>query len=283
MAFARKFITVNVQLENGQFSGGGKSATIKGHRVAVAIEQPGSPDMGKATVSIFGLPLDMMNRLTKLPYTQEAVGQNYITIEAGEEGGQSGIAFKGTIFAAFADIVQPIAALRIDALAGLYSAVASADPTSRKGPTDVANLMGDLAKMAQLTLENNGVNCKVSNPYLPSSPRQQIKALADAAGINWVIEKDTLAIWPKDGSRKGGAVKVGPKTGLVGYPRYTASGIEVTTVFNPQFIYGGSIEVESQLTPACGTWYIVNVAHEIECEAPGGRWFSILSCTRTKV
>jgi hypothetical protein len=30
---------------------------------------------------------------------------------------------------------------------------------------------------------------------------------------------------------------------MVGYPRYTASGIEVTTMWNPNFLYGGSIQV----------------------------------------
>ena len=77
-------------------------------------------------------------------------------------------------------------------------------------------------------------------------------------------------------------MKVSKTTSMVGYPRYTASGIEVTTMWNPNFLYGGSIQVESDLTPACGTWYIVNIADELESETPNGRWYTILTCTKLK-
>ncbi len=283
MAFARKFINVTIQLEKGNFNQGSNKATVKGHRVAVAIEQNGSPDAGKATCSIYGLPLSMMNQLTQLPFMSEAIGKNSILIEAGEGDDTSKKAFSGTIFAAFADIHAPIAALRIDAMAGLYNAVAPAKPTTAEGSQDVAQLLGQIAKQGQLTLENNDVNCKVRDQYLPGSNRQQIKRLAEAAGINWLIENDTLAIWPKNGSRKSAAPTISKKTGMVGYPRYTASGIEVVTTWNPNLVYGGSVKVESDLTPACGTWYIVNIAHELESETPNGKWFTILSCSRLQV
>lgn len=283
MAFARKFINVTIQLEKGNFNKGSNKATIKGHRVAVAIEQNGSPDAGKATCSIYGLPLSDMNQLTQLPFMSEAIGKNSILIEAGEGDDTPKKAFSGTIFAAFADIHAPIAALRVDAMAGLYNAVAPAKPMTAQGSQDVAQLLGQIAQQGQLTLENNGVNCKVRDQYLPGSNRQQIKRLAEAAGINWLIENDTLAIWPKNGSRKSTVPVVSPKTGLVGYPRYTASGIEVVTTWNPNLLYGGSVKVESDLTPACGTWYIVNIAHELESETPNGKWFTILSCSRLQV
>ncbi|MCJ2087140.1 hypothetical protein MKK88_14260 [Methylobacterium sp. E-005] len=284
MTFAKKYIDVKIQLEKGDFPGGGNSLTLKGHRVEAAIEQNGSPDTGKATVSIYGLSLSVMNSLTVLPQNMTAIGQNTVTIMPYEEGSAPSIAYKGTIFQAFPDLrSQPTAAFRIDALTALYQAVQTAKPTTAPGSSDVATLMEQLAGMAQLTLENNDVNCKVRNVYLPSSPRQQIKQLADAAGINWVIENDTLAIWPRNGSRKGNAVKISSSTGMVGYPTYSASGIDVTTLFNSNYRYGGSVEVQSDLTPACGTWYIVNIVHEVECEKPGGKWFTTLSCSRLQI
>jgi hypothetical protein len=69
-------------------------------------------------------------------------------------------------------------------------------------------------------------------------------------------------------------------TGMVGYPRYTASGIEVTTMWNPNFLYGGSIQVESDLTPACGTWYIVNIAHECTTCRWASRFPTHVQCSR---
>ena len=74
--------------------------------------------------------------------------------------------------------------------------------------------------------------------------------------------------------------KVSPSTGMRGYPAFTSSGIEVTTLFNPTLQYGGNIQVESQLTPACGTWNIYNLAHELESEIPSGKWFTTLSASK---
>ncbi|SDO44287.1 hypothetical protein SAMN05216360_1232 [Methylobacterium phyllostachyos] len=283
MTFSRKYIDVSISLSNGEFQGGGNTAKLSGLRVLCGIENAGSPDMGKATVSIYGLPLTLLNQLTQMPYNSDAIGQNTITIMPREKGGQSGIGFKGTIIRSFADIEQPLGALRVDALAGVYEAVAEAKPTSRAGSTDVAQLMGQLANMAGLTLENNDVQCKVMNPYLPSSARQQIKSLARMAGINWYIENGTLAIWPKNGSRQGASTQISPQTGMRGYPRFTASGIEVTTLYNASFKYGGSVEVQSDLKPACGIWYITNSYHELESETPRGKWFTTLSCSKLKI
>ena len=36
---------------------------------------------------------------------------------------------------------------------------------------------------------------------------------------------------------------------------------------------------KANCTPACGTWNISNVAHEIESMVPNGQWFSIVQAT----
>ena len=59
-----------------------------------------------------------------------------------------------------------------------------------------------------------------------------MRALAKAAGIHWLIDRDAVAIWPKGKARQGGGTKVSPQTGMRGYPAFTSCGIEVTTLFN---------------------------------------------------
>lgn len=169
---------------------------------------------------------------------------------------------------------------RIEALAGLYTQVAPAEPTSVKGSADVAQTIERIAKAAGYRFENNGVNVKVMNPYVWGDANHQMKALADAAGIQWVIDRDTVAIWSTGKARQGDATRVSPSSGLVGYPAFTSSGIEVTTTFNPTLQYGGTIEVESQLKPACGKWNIVNLDHMLESELPRGKWFTTVSASK---
>lgn len=275
MTFSRKCIDLGLQLANGQFEGGGNSSTVKGHRVSVAIEQPGSPDLAKAAIAIFGLPLSVMNKLTVLPSDLTHVGQNFVSVSAYEEGQKPALVFKGTIMAGFVDArSQPEVGFRIEALAGLYTAVAPAETTSVKGSADVAQTFERIAKAAGYQFENGGVSVKVANPYLWGDANNQMRALADAAGIEWVIDRDTVAIWPRGKSRQGDSTKISPSTGMRGYPAFTSSGIEVVTTFNPTLKYGGKIEVESQLKPACGQWNVINVAHELESELPRGKWFT---------
>ncbi|MCJ2049370.1 baseplate hub protein [Methylobacterium sp. J-070] len=281
MTFTRKYLDVQFQLANGQFEGGGNSAYLKGHRVSVVIEQAGSPDSGKAAIGIFGLSLSMMNQLTILPSQLNAVGQNYVTVLAYEDGTSPSVVFKGTIIAGFVDArAQPQVAFRIEALAGAYTAVAPTEPTSVQGSTDVAQTFERVAKKAGYQFENNGVAVKLMNPYLWGDANSQMRALAHAAGIQWVIDRDTVAIWIRGKSRQGGPTKVSPSTGMRGYPAFTSSGIEVTTLYNPALQYGGSIEVESQLKPACGKWNIYNIAHELESETPAGKWFTTISASK---
>jgi len=41
----------------------------------------------------------------------------------------------------------------------------------------------------------------------------------------------------------------------------------------PTLAYGQNIEVQSSITPACGTWNIHYLEYDLECETPNGRWF----------
>ena len=49
-----------------------------------------------------------------------------------------------------------------------------------------------------------------------------------------------------------------------------------TTLFNPAIRFGGNIRLETSNTPAAGTWTVYNLAHALECETPGGEWFTVV-------
>lgn len=280
MTFARKYIDISFELASGQFGGGGNNATVKGLRVLAMIHTPGGAAMGQLECAIYGLPLSAMNQLTTLGTQFTLYNQNKIKLKAYEEGQQPAMVFSGTITTAFADIRQPEGCLRVSALAGLFEAVKPTEPVSQKGSTDVSQTMKQIAGKAGLQFEDNGVNVKVMNPYLFGSPRQQALILAKAAGIEWVIENDTLAIWKPDQARQGGGATISPQTGMVGYPRYTQAGLEVTTLFNPSIKYGTSVTVQSELTPACGSWTVLDQIYNLETEVPGGKWFCTLTLGR---
>jgi hypothetical protein len=280
MAFTRKRIDVSISLANGNFSGGGNTYNAKGNRVTALIHKPGGGDMGTLDCGIYGLPLSVMNQLTTLGTQSTLINQNTITLKAYEEGQQPAMVFKGTISSAFADMRgMPAACLRVQALAGLLEAVKPVEPTSVKGSADVGQTMGQIAKKAGLQFENSGVNVKIANPYLWGAAGLQALHLAEAAGIEHIIDNGTLAIWPRDKPRQGDASTVQPPQ-MIGYPAYTQAGLEVTTLFDPTIKYGGSVTVKSDLKPACGKWVIIDLNYNLEAEVPRGRWECTLTLNR---
>jgi hypothetical protein len=167
----------------------------------------GSPAYNSADVQIAGLPLAIMNQLSRVGLQAAAVRNNIITVRAGnEEEGTLPTVFRGVIQEAWPDFSNPTEAVFcINANTGLLAAMKPAAPTSYTGSTDVATIMGTLARQMGYTLENNGVTIQLSNPYLAGSARDQALSVAEAAGIYVYFEDDggVMAICPKDASRGG--------------------------------------------------------------------------------
>lgn len=275
MSFTQKAITYTISLASG---GGG---TIHaGLRSTCEIINAIGVACGTAHIVIYGMTLSEMNSLTTYGTQLNLTSQNFILVEAGDSASNMSLIFKGTILHAWVDAQNmPEVCFRIEALAGGYEAVAPSKVTSVQGAGDVSTIMGQLAQKAGLQFENNNINVKLSNLYLSGSYRQQILELAEHAGIQWIIDKGALAIWPTGQARQGSGVTISKQTGMVGYPAYYSAGIIVTTLFNPSLVAGGKIQVQSELTPANGTWNIVNLVHELDAVTPHGRWFSIIKAT----
>ncbi len=186
--------------------------------------------------------------------------------------------FQGTIFHAWMDAqATPDVAFRVEAQAGLVEAMKPIAPTSVQGSGDTATIMGQLAKTMGLNFENNNVNVKLSNPYFHGTGRTQALHLAEAAGIEWIIDNGKLAIWNKGQARSGAATMVSKDTIMVGYPGLTQWGVVVKTLFDPTLTYGGQIQVQSDITPACGMWIIYALEYDLASMMPHGPWFCLIS------
>lgn len=290
MTFTRKRIDVTFTLAattdaagnvTGQptFTGAGagaNSVTLSGYRTSAHIVKAGGASQGEAHIRIYGMSLELMNQLSTLGRTPVIIGRNEIAISAGDEAAL-GLVFKGTISQAYTDLGgAPEGMFLVTAYSMLYQAVQSIPPTSFKGPTDAALILQGLATQMGMTFENNGVSVILQNPYFSGSAKTQAEEVVRAAGIEWNHgDMGTLAIWPKGGSRSGAIPLISKDTGMVGYPYPSGQGlVGVKTSFNPQIGFGGKVQVASDIKPACGTWTVQNIVHEIESEMPGGQWFT---------
>ena len=279
MSLISREITLILEYGTGADGQGPPKPPVKltGYRVSVNCKAAGGGGMAQAQIRVYGMKLSDMNNLSTMGLLPTAFRNNLVTVFAGDAGAQATQIFQGTIISAYADMLNaPDVAFNITAATGATESLTKLPATSYAGPVDVATILQGLAASMGVTFENNGVSVILRNPYLPGSAREQAERAVYAAGIQWNgIENGVLAIWPPNSAR---GVSVTPtiskETGMVGYPTFTSTGLMVTSIFQPTVRIGGPVQVQSDLAPACGTWQVVTVVHDIEANMPNGKWFT---------
>jgi hypothetical protein len=276
MTFARKRIDLTFSLGTGTFgNSGANTITVTGLRVHAELKATGGDAMPNLALKVFGLPQDMMNQLTSIGFINSGMRNNSIIVAAGDDGSALTTVFSGTIWQAWADYDQiPEVCLNVTANGGGLASLKPVGALSFRGTADVASIMQGIAQTMGLGFENNGVNVKLQNPYFPGTALAQMRACARAANIYAQIDRGVLAIWPKSGYRGSDVPIISAETGMIGYPKFSSSGIQVATLFNPALKNGGRAQVQSSITAACGIWTTVQVAHSLDSETPNGHWFS---------
>jgi hypothetical protein len=284
--FAKRKIELSIKLGEGDFGlAGYQTITLKGLRVSANIHKYGAPSADTADIRVYGMKLDLMNRLTSLGKSIIRVRNNTISISAGDDIAGMSLVFFGVIQDAWTDFTgMPDVLFNITAQTGDVNGARPVPPSSYVGSADAATIMQNIAAqminsvgVPGLKFENNGVSVLLDHPYFPGTLRAQAEACARAAHIDWTIDGDTLAIWPMGGKRGGVIPLLTPTAGLVGYPNFVSGAIGLRSVYNPAIIFGGKVKVKmSSVTPANGEWIVVSLTHSLASETIGGPWFTDL-------
>ena len=279
MSFVSRSIEFSIALAEGKTGEHeGEAVTLAGYRSKVSIDQFGGASMGHAMITIYGLPLDLMKRLTTIGTIAKQIrAKNRIEVRAGAEGSKLPLVFTGVIATAWVDFQgMPDVSLNIDAYSAMAAAMESVTATSFNGAVSISDIMSVLAKKAGLGFVNHGVTGSLSSPAFRGSTQEQILACAEAAQINYSIDLVTLNIWPEGGHLKSIPVVVSPESGLVGYPSFSSQFVIVDCEFIQTLTVGSRLTIkDSQLGKMVdGTWVCAVVTHDIACKMPGGPWFT---------
>lgn len=312
--FARRALQLTVQLaprsgttQPTTFAGTGSDTALISSssapnqlRVAVHVENSGSPAACTADVRVWGLPPNLTNQLSTLGLKFNLVPKNSLTVAAGNYDAQGNPAnlstvFSGTIQYAYADYKQmPDVPFVMHCLLGLSGAVQSIPPSSFPGTSDVAQVMSGLARQMNLGFQNYGVDAKMRNLYLRGSAKQQADTLARWARIKWgyLSGGSVMGIWPagQSASQANAQVPVISRaTGMITAPAFTQGGIVVETLFNPQISYGTLVSVQSDVLAGIARaaaqsggntfpqqWAAYKVNLDLAAEVPGGDWKSTI-------
>jgi len=273
MSYARRFIDVTfVGPATVKFNARGKFAL----RTSARIMKAGGYNLGALSLELRGLSLQHINQLSTYG-TRFHPNYNYtVIVDAGDDINGMSTVFIGGIQQAWADMkAMPDCPFHVIAVSGGSAAVMRAPPSSYQGPTDATTILKDLAGKAGLSFEDNGVSKKIADPYFWGSPWKQMKEVIDAADIEGVIDNQTLAVWPKQGSRPGNLF-ISPQTGMRDYPSFTEYGVQVRTEFRRAIDYGSTMTIQSDIKPACGDWRIIRIDYDLQSNTPHGSWYAIL-------
>jgi len=280
MVFKRKRIEVTFELGKGSFGESGfNSVAVSGTRCSVTVVRGGGSAFSLLDLRIWGLKLSTMNELVTVGAPQYRTRKNKVTIKAGEEDGPLSVVFSGTIITAWVNSSgMPDVCLEVSANAAQFEAMKRVPGLSVKGGASAEVLLQQIASQIGYSLQFTGSSPVLSDPHIDGTAVMQIEQICDAAGLNFVLENDVLAVYPRNGFRGGIAIPVNKDTGMVGYPGFTQQGISVTTLFNPEIVFMGRIQVTSALTPVNGVWVPYSMVHELDAEMPDGKWFSHMEC-----
>lgn len=273
MSFTRKQIALTFTLGTGAFGDTGtNTVTLSGLRASAQIAAAGGASMSELRLQVWGLTETMLNDLTALNTVTMLQRNNAVIVSAGDAVSGLWTIYEGTISSGWAQIAAPESCLDVTAHAGLIHKVSPALPRGYATHADVAVIMASIALEMGLPFENNGVSVQLSTSYLHGSLYDQADAVAAHAHIDWGIDRGTFYICPKGAGRIGTPVLVSPQTGMVGFPSFTSTGIEIVSVFNPTISILNTIQVQSSFKPANGQWFVCGVAHSLHSETPNGDW-----------
>lgn len=279
----KKQLAFRITLGTGTF-GDAVSDTINftGLRSSVHVATVGGTAQGTVQIVIYGLSLDVMNRLTRIgPVNLQAAGANSITVSAGDYGSSLTTIFAGMIFQAHASMNQaPNVPFIINAQSAGLIAIQPAEPTSIPEGVDISTTFSQLAGKAGLQFENSGVTKVMPHLYLTGSIWDQIKTAAQIAQVFYEVKGNTLAIWPQGAYRTTNVdtLEISPTTGMIGYPEWSENFISVKNLFIPQASLGQQMNITNSIAPGANrSWSVLTVSHTLESETPNGQWFTNLT------
>lgn len=258
--FTRKIIETRIKLAS-------ETAThvLKGLPAMATVEKVGMPARNKATVTVYGMRYEDMDRLTFLASAAGEVKNNTLVLMAGTEEEELSRVFAGEITQAVADFGKaPDVAVTFQAEAGYYAAHMVSKALTCASSVPVETVVSGLAAECGYGFRNEGVTARLRRSVLMGSVLDKMKKAAEEAGVALLVDDGTVTILPRGGAMSAAdAVSVSAAEGLIGYPSFAGDEMLAGTRYNPALRFNGLIRVESVVPRASGLWRITKLTHRL--------------------
>ena len=285
MSYVSRDLTVVYTLGKGTFGDSGQNTLIlPGHRVTARIAMAGAGYGAQATIRVYGLTQDKSNQLFNLGCDVRSIRSSN-TVELRADGVRVYAGYTREAVQDYGEI--PNSSVVIEGLGGLDLATIPAVPFSASGPQKATDILKALCASSNWSFSDGGVTALITDPYFSGSAKEQILAVCRAVSCEFdVSTQGALAVWPRGGKRApaGDVLTIGPKTGLVGYPRVMASQIQFRSEFFPDIAsrarVGDYIQIDSELLKPNISWQVTALALDLSAQLPGGSWFADITAIR---
>lgn len=278
MTFKRRAINVTFGMspENPNNTGKDNILDLTGYRTELVLSNPGLNFItGTLQMRIYGMKEADMNAYSTDLIHPYAIKGDQVKVSVGNVGEKIKQIFLGTIFQSYIDYnSMPEVNFVVSARDGYLHQILPSAASSFDGETDVSEAIQSIAVKMGYAFENLGVDRKISNQYLSGTAMDQLKKIVDAANIVCQVDERKVTIWPPNKAKDQNVIEVNPDNGLIGYPTFIPSALQIRTEFNPELKNSKIVRLKSSVKKACGDWQIVNVNHELSTVTPGGAWFS---------
>ncbi len=291
-SYTIKQLRITFTLSNGtNFIDKNNKLVLANLRAEASIRGGMLPSFPDATLRVYGMLQQDMNRLAALTFQPQGVNPNEVQIEADSGNGFTTV-FSGQIYSAFTDYnAAPEVPLVVQARVLGLQAMSPAQATSYPAGTDVVTIVSSIAVKMGFSFQNDGVEgITLSSPYFPGTLAQQLTDVCSHAGIDYYNDliNGVVIIAPHGQPRTLPKFSLSKANGLVGYPAVDSQGLlQVRSQFNPAFRLGGVVEItgsdvvidekqtqQTVLQRANGNWQIYDLVHTLESLKFGGAWFS---------
>lgn len=250
--------------------------TFQQHRMRIQVRQ-GGKQFGNAKLEIYGVALASMNQIARL-WGETLTPQGTDTVQVNVWDGAAFIPFfQGVItWSAVNPSRMPQVSLDIEANAGMALTLQPASPYSTPGGVTLQSALEQIAGLGgfQVDYAATAPTYQLPATRVTGAPLEQIgQLMAHYPDLTWNTSLQRLQVRTALAPIDSNQVTLSADTGLQGYPVYSTSGLQLTTVFNPQITPGAALDITTEFDFVNRTLWVASVlAHTLEPNLPGGRW-----------
>lgn len=236
---------------------GGSMQLYEGLRVRASGTKYANPLQNEATVTLDGLNTQTRHQiLTQTSPYERGRKAARITVEAGRVSSGLRLIYIGDITSAEVasppDVTVTIRAKTNNASNARVVAYSAAPMASLRSICDRA------ARECALSLVFEAVDKRIASFTHSGSASDMVRKIAQAGGVRAFVDDDTLIVKDHDKPLSSRVRVLTKDSGMVGIPKATEQGLQVSYLADTTSDLGGKLRIKSKMNPAMDGDYIIN-------------------------